>query len=399
MERDEIGAAASFGNAGCIAPGHAPLNTPSRKKKVVKQLLDPRSPLHIPPRWDPSLVRWLWTFRRHCTHGRLEEAMRALAPLGHATLDLFDRLVQEEGLDCEYRREGYYEVCRTSARLDAARREADLMTSFGFRVESLEADALLEREPAFSAPAPEAVYYPDAATCDPHRFVVGLADGARRRGATFRTGHAVTRVETAGGKVRGVRLQTGDTIDADAVVLATGAYSLRLVNQLGIGLPVQAGKGYHRDLTEGAEGTPSLGITCVLSEASVFCTPLEGFVRFAGTLEFSGVNHQLREARLDQLTTAAAQYLEGLAGARPSSEWCGLRPCTPDGLPVIGPASGVSGLFVATGHAMMGLTLAPITGRLIAECVLEGKPSLDIGAFAVDRWGTRARAGPGDRPR
>ena len=95
LERNEIGTGASFGNAGCITPGHTPLNTPGRKKGIIRQLLDPRSPLHIPPRWDPALASWLWAFRRNCTHDRMEEGMRALAPLGHATLDLFDQLVDE----------------------------------------------------------------------------------------------------------------------------------------------------------------------------------------------------------------------------------------------------------------------------------------------------------------
>ena len=386
IERDEIGRGASFGNAGCIAPGHPPLNTPSRRVGVMKQLLDPSSPLHIPPRWDPALAKWLWSFRKNCTHERLEEGMRALGPLGHATLDLFDRMVEEEELDCGYRRSGYYEVCRTQTRFDAVRREAVMMGAFGFRTESLEAGALREREPAFKTPAPEAVYYPDAATCDPYRFVLEMADRARRHGATFRTGNTVTRVSVRGGEARGVRLDTGETLEADAVVIATGSYSPELPRDLGVRLPIQAGKGYHRDLATGAEGTPSLRITCVLSEASVFCTPMDGFVRFAGTLELSGLNHELRETRLIQLTTAAERYLEGMGVVEPSSEWCGLRPCTPDGLPVVGPMPGADGVFVATGHAMLGLTLAPITGQLIAEYVLDGEPSINIEALTVDRF-------------
>jgi D-amino-acid dehydrogenase len=118
----------------------------------------------------------------------------------------------------------------------------------------------------------------------------------------------------------------------------------------------------------------------------VFCTPLEGVVRFAGTLELSGLNHELRQPRLEQLTAAAAEHLEGMGTVEPTSEWCGLRPCTPDGLPIVGPVPGVDGLYVATGHAMLGLTLGPITGRLIADCILDGEPSIDVEALAVDRF-------------
>ena len=131
---------------------------------------------------------------------------------------------------------------------------------------------------------------------------------------------------------------------------------------------------------------PALRRAVLLGENSVFCTPMQGFVRFAGTLEFSGVNHKLRRGRLKQLTKGAQPYLRGMEEAPATSEWCGLRPCLPDGLPAIGPATPGSNVFVATGHAMLGLTLGPITGKLVAEYVLDGAPSLDLSALRVDRF-------------
>jgi D-amino-acid dehydrogenase len=124
----------------------------------------------------------------------------------------------------------------------------------------------------------------------------------------------------------------------------------------------------------------------VLGESLVFCTPMDGFVRFAGTLEFSGVNHTMRRPRLEQLTRAAHRYLNTMQDAIVQSEWCGLRPCLPDGLSAVGPLSPYEGLFIATGHAMMGLTLAPVTGKLIAECVLDGAPSMDITGLSPGRF-------------
>jgi D-amino-acid dehydrogenase len=118
----------------------------------------------------------------------------------------------------------------------------------------------------------------------------------------------------------------------------------------------------------------------------VFCTPMDGFVRFAGTLEFSGVNHEIRRARLEQLTKAASRYLSTMENSVIRSEWCGLRPCLPDGLPAVGPLPAYAGLFIANGHAMMGLTLGPVTGRLIAEYILDGAPSMDIAALSPGRF-------------
>ena len=137
--------------------------------------------------------------------------------------------------------------------------------------------------------------------------------------------------------------------------------------------------------TSAYSALPALGIPCVLAETSVFCTPMGDFTRLAGTLEFSGVNHHLRRGRLEQLTAAAKRYVEGVGDGPPRSEWCGLRPCTPDGMPFVGPVPGQDGLFVATGHAMLGLTLGPVTGQIISEQVLEGRTSLPAGPLGLDR--------------
>ena len=386
LERDEIACGSSYGNAGTIAPGHGPINKPGRIRQALRSLFDPLSPLYVAPRWDPSLLRWFWSFSRNCSARHLDYAMRALAPLGRATPELFDRLIADETLDCGYRREGYYEVYLTESRLEAATWEAGLMRRHGFQPEVLDGAALREREPALKRTVLGGVFNPQAATLNPHRFVLELAERARRYGAAFRCGSPVVDVLQRAGIVQGARTEDGEFHPADSVVLATGAYSLDLIRKHGVDLPLQAGKGYHRDRLPREGETPALRNTCMLGETSVFCTPMDGFVRFAGTLEFSGVNHDMHRPRLEQLTNAAQRYLDGMGDGEPTSEWCGLRPCIADGLPVLGPVPNVKGLFVATGHAMLGLTLGPVTGKLVAEYVLEGKPSIDLSALRVDRF-------------
>ena len=163
-----------------------------------------------------------------------------------------------------------------------------------------------------------------------------------------------------------------EVVGADAVVVATGPFSTKLAGRAGVRIPVQPGKGYHRDIDIGPNGAPKLRVACVLNETSVFCTPMDTFVRFAGTMEFSGANSVLRRARLQQLTAAGRACFPGLGTARPISEWCGLRPMSMDGLPIVGAVGGVDGLSVATGHGMLGLTLGPVTGEMIANHVLGG---------------------------
>jgi D-amino-acid dehydrogenase len=386
LERQAIGAGASSGNAGTIAPGHGPINRPGRVRQALRSLADPLSPLYVAPRWDPALARWLLSFSRHSTAARWRAALAALAPLGLATPGLFDELVRQERLDCDYRPCGYYEVCLTDAGLRAAEHEAGAQRLHGFRAERLDAEALREREPALRPEVRGGVFFPQAATLDPRRFLEQLADRAQRRGVVVRTGIEVVGLAIERSRVVGVRTAGTDTLPAEAVVLATGAYSASLLTRLGYRLPIQPAKGYHVDRDPRPGTTPPLGIACVLSETSVFCTPMSGWVRFAGTLEFSGLNQQIRRPRLEQLTRAASRYFAGLGPQEPRSEWCGLRPCLPDGLPVIGAAPRHPGLFVATGHAMMGLTLGPVTGQLVAQLVLDGRTDLDLGAFRLDRF-------------
>lgn len=367
LERDEVAAGASRGSAGTVSAGHPPLNRPGRIKQAISQMLDPKSPLYVPPRWDPDLWRWFVTFARHCTDAHVEECMRIMAPLGIDALESFDLLIEEENIDCGYRADGYFEVCTTEKGMARARREASIIERSGYHPEVVDGDELRRREPEFGNEVIGGVHYPEARTLDPYRFVTAVMARAKERGVEVREGACVGSVATEGGRVAGVRTQSGDFVGADHVVLATGPFSLELSRRLGVRLPVQPGKGYHRDVAVGPGGAPPLRTACVLNETSVFCTPMEGFVRFAGTMEFSGLNNVLRRARLRQLTEAGRTCFPRLGDAEPISEWCGLRPMSADGLPIVGPLAGIDGLSIATGHGMLGLTLGPVTGRIIAK--------------------------------
>lgn len=304
--------------------------------------------------------------------------MEIMAPLGMEALLLFDQIVEEEEIACAYRRDGYFAVCRTDEGLEDTRHEAAIIERYGYVPSLLTGDELRAFEPAFADDVVGGVYYPEARTLDPGRFVTDLAGRLGRMGVKVRTGVPVDDLVMERGRATGVHTRDGEVMAADAVVLATGPFSLSLTKRLGVRLPVQPGKGYHRDLRVGEGAAPPLRVASVLHETSVFCTPLgDEVVRFAGTMEFSGLNEMMRPDRLEQLTTAARRYFPTLGETQPVSEWCGLRPMTSDGLPIVGPVPGVEGVAVATGHGMLGLTLAPVTGMLIADQVLDGRPSLD----------------------
>ena len=299
---------------------------------------------------------------------------------------MFDELVETEKLECGFRREGYHEIYLTERGLESATKEASFISRYGFHPDVMPGGALREREQAINGQVVGGVFYPEAATINPYHFVLEMAQRAERYGAEFRSDTEVVAIRTIDRTVHGVQTQNGEVLESDCVVLASGAYSMPLIRKLGLRFPLQAAKGYHRDCEFGPGRPPLLRRACVLGERLVFCTPMDGFVRFAGTLEFSGMNHEMRRPRLEQLTNSSSRYLINIGDAAVRSEWCGLRPCLPDGLPAVGPLSPYTGLFLATGHAMMGLTLGPVTGKLIAECVLDGSPSIDITALCPGRF-------------
>lgn len=386
LERSRIGAGASSGNAGTVSAGHPPLNRPGRVRQGLSQMLDPASPLYIRPRWDPRLWKWLLGFARTCTDSHVEHCMRVMAPLGIQALSAFDALVEEEALECGYRRDGYFDVCVTESGLKHARHEASIIARHGYHPETLDGGGLRAAEPNLGPRVLGGVYYPEARTLSPADFLSEMATRIRHQGHTIVEGVSVAGVRSKGGRVTGVDLVDGGRMDADAVLLATGPFVDRVSRDLSAPLPVQPGKGYHRDLAIGSGGAPDMRIACVLNETSVFVTPMGGAVRFAGTMEFSGENHVMRRPRLEQLTNGARDYIPGVGREAPVSEWCGLRPMSVDGLPIVGGYAGLDGLCVATGHGMLGLTLGPVTGDLIANHVM-GVEDSRLEALSPNRFG------------
>jgi len=386
LDRDEIGHGASFGNAGTVSPGHPPINGPGRWRELIRSMIDPLSPLYIPPQVSPGLARWLWAFARTCSTAHLEYCRRVSEPFARVSPSLHDEIVATASDELGYRSAGYLEVYRTPAGQAVATHEAEYACRQGFAPQSVDAAQLRDSEPALSDSVLGGFHHKEGRTMDPFRFVEHVADLARQHGAVIRTGVTVTEVITRQQRGIGVRTQSGDEIDASAVILATGAYSPELFRKLGCPLPVQAGKGYHLDLGGSAEVTPPIEKPYLLIESAVFCTPLPGRLRLAGTLEFSGVNHDIRRQRLQQLSLSTSRYFRGIDTAPVASEWCGLRPCTPDGLPAIGPLPGWQGIFAATGHAMLGLTFGPATGEALAELILTGRSELPLTGFDPARF-------------
>jgi D-amino-acid dehydrogenase len=353
-------------------------------------MVDPLSPLYIPPRLAPGLLSWLWSFSRHCSARHVEYSRSVLEPFARTSLELHDEIGRTAPAEVGYDRGGYLEIFRSDKGRRMALAEAEFARRQGFDPTEVSRSALQERDPGLCDSVEGGYAYGAGRTMDPFLFVEHVTSLAQREGARVRTGVEVTEVVTRGEQAVGVRTATGEEIEGSAIVLATGAYSPDLYSRLGCPLPIQPAKGYHVDLVAPG-GSPAAQEAYLLVETAVFCTPMPGRTRLAGTLEFSGLNHELKRPRLEQLTKGASLYLDGLDDVEVTSEWCGLRPCTPDGLPVVGPLPGWRSVYAATGHAMLGLTFGPATGEALAELLLTGQSATPISGLSPGRFARGSR--------
>ena len=383
LDRDVIGESASCGNAGLICFGHPPLTRPGVSRQGLKWMFDKRSPLFVKPRLDGDLARWLWTFHRHCTRSHYERSLTVLCELGRLSAASFEEILGETQIQCDWHREGWDDVCLHESTLDTIEEESRLLGQLGFRSERIDGDALRADAPAYTEQVSGAIRFEDSATLSPHAFTVGLAEELRMRGVNIRTDAHVATLLARDGRVEGVRLDTGEELSATATVLTAGVWSDTLAASIGLRIPMQPARGYHRDLV-GLEHLPPRG--CVLNETFIAVSPFHGTLRLAGTLEIAGYNQPWMNDRLEHLTRAGGLYLSGADEAEVAHEWAGYRPCTADGMPVIGANRKHPGLFIGTGHAMMGMTLGPASGKLIAEAVFEETPSLESPLLSASRF-------------
>lgn len=376
----ELAWGCSAGNAGLICPSHAtPLANPAALRDGLRWLLKPDSPFYLRPR--PSVLPWLARFVAASTPERARASAPVIRELASASLALHAELA-DAGLDTGLERRGVLNVYESEEAFEEAKREAAETARAGLPVEVLETEKARELEPAVAGAPAGAVYYPGDAHCDPLRFVRSVGAAAAEAGAEIRTRVEVLGLRRRNGRVEAVVTTAGE-VAVGSVVLAAGAWTPLLTRDLGLFVPVEGGKGYHVDLEPG-EGDPRLPVW--FQETRVIATPLAGRVRLAGTLELSGLDLSVDRRRVDAIVRAGKRGLRGLESRRVLEVWRGLRPCTPDGLPIVGRPPGLENVVLATGHAMMGLTLAPVTGRLVAEILTGEEPSHDLRPLRPDRF-------------
>jgi D-amino-acid dehydrogenase len=378
------GEGASSVNAGWITPALSePVPAPGLVGTSLRWMRRSDSPLYIQPRPSFDLLRWLAAFWRHCNANDYEAGLAATAELNRRTFALYDELAAA-GVCFEQHRTGVLFAYLSPAALEHDLRAMEPLRRFGMDVPApLWGDDVRALEPALGAGIGGGFWFRQERHVRPATLVAGLVAQLTARGVEIRPGTRVTGFDRERDRVTNVRLERG-RLEADAVVVCAGAWTPAVARLAGARVPIEAGKGYCLDYAP-----PPIGVAhaIYLHEARVAVTPLDGMVRLAGTMEFAGIDDRIRPERVAAIARAGARALRGWptdpGAARVGS---GLRPMTPDGLPVIGLLRGFHNLAVASGHAMLGLTLAPATAEAVAELLTTGRPPEVLRPFDPRRF-------------
>ncbi len=368
----------SFANAGLLVPSHVePLASPGNVRTGLRYMHNRASPFYLAPR--PSVLPWLMRFLLASTSAKFEEGRRHLSDLAMSSLQMHADYAAA-GLHTGFRRSGMLDAFKDPRAFQRARAHA-LSSPSSLPVEVLDSDGVALLEPALGE-VDGGLYFQQEGFCDSRLYVSALARRATEEGAVIRTGVAVEGLKTTGDRIIALDTSAG-LLPTEQVVVAAGMWSPELVRGTRIALPMQAGTGYVIDLEPGP-GDPKIPVS--YSDRKVVATPYRDRLRLCGTLELSGLNPPLDRRRIHSVIDAAAQLLPRLGTRRYSMVWAGQRPCTPDGLPVIGRARQYANLILATGHGQSGLILAPGTARLVANEVTVPGGDVEAEAFSPNRF-------------
>jgi D-amino-acid dehydrogenase len=381
IEKGEIASGCSYGNGGLIVPSHAiPLASSGTLGNGLRWMLDSESPFYIKPRLNMDLFNWLIRFALASRYGPMMRALSAMRDLLLASRTLYDELSQIASFGFEGN--GSLQVFLTKSGLKGGVEEARLLEKFDIPIQVMNASDVCNLEPALLPGVVGGVYYPRDAHIDPFRFVRGLAEKVRELGAEILTGTEVVGFETKNEKVVRVKTTRRD-IHPQKVILAAGSWSPEIARTLKMNIPIQAAKGYSITFEKPAR---SPKISLLFGEAGVVVNPLGDALRVAGTLELAGMDFSINMRRVAAIRKGAEQYLPGLNQARVIEIWRGLRPCTPDGLPIISRSDSFGNLFIAAGHAMLGMSLGPVTGKLVSQLVNEETTDFNLVPFRLNRF-------------
>ncbi|QEG01987.1 D-amino acid dehydrogenase small subunit [Stieleria maiorica] len=385
VERDRIGSGASSGNCGYICPSHVhPLCAPGAVANGIRMMARTGGALSITPRWDPTLWRWLACFAKHCNANDFRHASTARHALLQSSRTQYQTFADRNAADIKWQQRGLLLVYRSERDFEAYEEPAaQLRRDFGLRLDRYDGDDVLQLEPTLRESLAGGWHFPDDAHLSPSELLNQLRHEIEQGGGMIREQTEIESMQFSGAALASVTTTRGETLSADAFVLATGAEASKWGRELGCRIPVIPGKGYSVTYAD-ATGMPETPL--IFEDDHVAVTPLGDSFRIGSTMQLTGFDRSVPAARIELLKRSARRHLRVELPDATEQSWAGWRPMMPDGLPCIGPSRRAANAWVAAGNGMIGVATGPATGQLVSELVRGGPPHIDPSPYRVDRF-------------
>jgi D-amino-acid dehydrogenase len=385
LDKGEVTDSCSFGNAGMIVPSHfVPLASPGMVQQGIRWMFNSKSPFYVRPSADLSLISWGLKFLKSANSGHVSRSAVPLRDLSLLSKQLFETLAKEPGFDFELKNKGILAFYKTEKVAEEEVHLAGKAKELGLDMGVLNAAECQLLQPELQLDVLGAVHY----RCDGHlyppKLMEALVHYLEHNGVNIVRRSEVSRIEQNGTKI--TKVFTGEKAwEADHYVLASGSWSPAIAKMMDIRVPLMPGKGY--SFME-SEPEQRMTIPALLCEARVAITPMNGSIRYSGTMELDKINTRVNMQRVKGIVEAVPKYFSNLHPQLPAAEqvWFGFRPSSPDGLPYIGHSAKLKNLVIATGHGMMGLSLGPATGALVNQLISGQKTDIEIKAFSPSRF-------------
>ncbi len=385
VDKTDLSDNCSHGNLGMIVPSHfIPLAAPGIVSQGIRWMFNSKSPFYVKPSLSPALISWGLKFVKSATARNVENAASPLLDINLLSKQLYIEMNAEPGFDFSLEKKGIMMYYKTPQVAEEEIHTAEKARSMGLDVEVLSAKEAQALETGVTLDVLGAVHYRSDAHLYPNKLNEQLVTYLKNAGVQFATGKPVTAIKTHQKKITSI-ITEGEEIQGDVFIAAAGSWLQDLLRMASVSLPLMPGKGYSftHEVPE-----KQLAIPAILCEARVAITPMGGHLRFGGTMEIGPVNDKINMNRVQGIVEAIPAYMPDMGITMPEKNkvWYGFRPCSPDGLPFIGRGKKYDNLIIAGGHAMMGLSLGPATGKLIAEIAEGTDTSIDIKAFDPSRF-------------
>lgn len=385
LEKGNLNDNCSFGNAGMIVPSHfIPLAAPGMIQQGIKWMFNSKSPFYVRPSLNPDLFSWGMKFLKKANPAHVQQSAAPLRDISLLSKKLYEELDKSADFSFGLEEKGILMFYKTEKAAEEEAHLAEKGKELGLDMGILSAAECKALQPGLNLEVLGAVHY----RCDAHLYPNQLMEGLTRllesRGVEIVREHEVTDIETQNGAVSAVRAGNKQWL-ADHYLIAGGSWSPSIARLAGLKVPMLPGKGYSFMVKEPER---RMKIPALLAEARVAITPMNGSIRYGGTMEIDRINNRINMNRVKGIVEAIPQYFPDLRPGLPAEKdiWFGFRPASPDGLPYIGRAKKYKNMTIATGHGMMGLSLGPATGKLVSQIVGEENTDIDIKAFSPERF-------------